>query len=511
MLNLIIFSGPPGRPNAVANTIGPDMVLVVVNPSSSGGLPTNYSVTISNSSSVYSNSTPAFLNGSAMVTFTDLTNSTNYTISAVAINCAGSSSSSDPTTIYVSCTSAWIFKVPVSGYSRYQCLDFLGASVWIFYMYQCLDILVPVSARVFYARIPALCYISVPYQLSVDSLPSLDEVFTLKCSLIYFDLPSNSAEMWGSASMQPNYVLSSASTKINQQCEAVWPAPPPSPSTSATTPNLTAQATMNKIGGHPVVEEIDLNIEMMPPPHDPIATPQASSVPPEVSLYDASTQDQRVPEESLYDGRVDPAGNVPTGRGGNVQEALYFRPDTSKKNTNVSLLSTDNRITSLEHLLVLLTGPYPTNPFPDRIRLSQLVSRPYRASSIQSSDPIYCLSSILTVNITAAMNDHSGGIQATTVTVPSNNPPLTDQLTVTWTPPTTGGVPTSYNVTINDSSSPVVIADNGSPVYTHTFTGLVSDTLYTVSVVATNCAGASNGTSETSWTCKVPYTSCLDL
>ena len=67
------------------------------------------------------------------------------------------------------------------------------------------------------------------------------------------------------------------------------------------------------------------------------------------------------------------------------------------------------------------------------------------------------------------------------------NPPPTDQLTVTWTPPTTGGVPTSYNVTINDSSSPVVIADNGSSVYTHTFTGLVSDTLYTVSVVAINC------------------------
>ena len=65
----------------------------------------------------------------------------------------------------------------------------------------------------------------------------------------------------------------------------------------------------------------------------------------------------------------------------------------------------------------------------------------------------------------------------------------THQLTVTWTPPAAGGVPTSYNVTINDSSSPVVIADNGSPVYTHTFTGLVSDTLYTVSVVAINCAG----------------------
>ena len=75
-----------------------------------------------------------------------------------------------------------------------------------------------------------------------------------------------------------------------------------------------------------------------------------------------------------------------------------------------------------------------------------------------------------------------------------------DQLTVTWTPPNTDGVPTSYNVTINDSSSSVVIADNGSPVYT--FTGLVSDTLYTVSVVAINCAGSSNGTSLTKWTCK---------
>ena len=97
---ILIISGPPGAPNAVANTTGAGMVLVVVNPSSSGGLPTSYNVTISNSSYVYSNLTPAFLNGSAMVTFTGLTNSTNYMISAVAINCAGSS---NPTTIYVSC------------------------------------------------------------------------------------------------------------------------------------------------------------------------------------------------------------------------------------------------------------------------------------------------------------------------------------------------------------------------------------------------------------------------
>ncbi|KAL5500509.1 hypothetical protein EMCRGX_G012085 [Ephydatia muelleri] len=101
-MTTIKIVGPPGRPNVVANAIGPGMVLVVMNPSSSGGLPTSYNVTISNSSYVYSNSTPAFLNGSAMVTFTGLTNSTSYTISAVAINCAGSSNSSNPTTIYVS-------------------------------------------------------------------------------------------------------------------------------------------------------------------------------------------------------------------------------------------------------------------------------------------------------------------------------------------------------------------------------------------------------------------------
>ena len=80
-----------------------------------------------------------------------------------------------------------------------------------------------------------------------------------------------------------------------------------------------------------------------------------------------------------------------------------------------------------------------------------------------------------------------------------------DQLTVAWAPPTTGGVPTSYNVSINDSSSPVVIPDNGSSQYTHTFTGLISDTLYTVFVVAINCAGTSNVTSMSDLTCK-----CID-
>ena len=76
-----------------------------------------------------------------------------------------------------------------------------------------------------------------------------------------------------------------------------------------------------------------------------------------------------------------------------------------------------------------------------------------------------------------------------------------NQLTVTWTPPTTGGVPTCYNVSTNDRSSPLVIPDNGSSLYTHTFTGLISDTLYIVAVVAINCAGTSSVTSETEVTC----------
>ena len=96
------------------------------------------------------------------------------------------------------------------------------------------------------------------------------------------------------------------------------------------------------------------------------------------------------------------------------------------------------------------------------------------------------------IQLLSSLPASPGPVGNMTVTSPS-----VDQLTVTWTPPTTGGVLTSYSVTINDSSSPVVIADNGSPVYTHTFPGLVSNTLYTVSVVAINCAGSSNGTSLT--------------
>ena len=96
----VIFSAPSGPPNVMAQTNGPDMVLVVVTPSPSGGLTTSYNVTISNCS--YTTSPPVVMtNGSAMVTFTGLRNDSSYNISAVAINCAGNSSTSIQR--YISC------------------------------------------------------------------------------------------------------------------------------------------------------------------------------------------------------------------------------------------------------------------------------------------------------------------------------------------------------------------------------------------------------------------------
>ena len=63
-----------------------------------------------------------------------------------------------------------------------------------------------------------------------------------------------------------------------------------------------------------------------------------------------------------------------------------------------------------------------------------------------------------------------------------------DQLTVTWTSVPTA---TSYNVSINDSVNTLVpIPSTGAPQYK--FTGLTNNTVYTVSVVAINCAGSSS-------------------
>ena len=77
-----------------------------------------------------------------------------------------------------------------------------------------------------------------------------------------------------------------------------------------------------------------------------------------------------------------------------------------------------------------------------------------------------------------------------------------DQLTVTWTSVPTA---TSYNVSINDSVNMLVpIPSTGAPQYT--FTGLTNNTVYTVSVVAINCAGSSSPatiTGRTGITCLV--------
>eukprot|EP00731_Ephydatia_muelleri_P033155 Em0025g111a len=68
------------------------------------------------------------------------------------------------------------------------------------------------------------------------------------------------------------------------------------------------------------------------------------------------------------------------------------------------------------------------------------------------------------------------------------------KLTVTWTSVSTA---TSYNVTINDSVNTLVaIPSTGAPQYKWNFTGLTSNTVYTVSVVAINCVGSNNTHTE---------------
>eukprot|EP00731_Ephydatia_muelleri_P009763 Em0005g349a len=63
-------------------------------------------------------------------------------------------------------------------------------------------------------------------------------------------------------------------------------------------------------------------------------------------------------------------------------------------------------------------------------------------------------------------------------------------VTVTWTSVPTA---TSYNVSINASgNTPYTIPSTGAPQYMKNFTGLTNNTVYTVSVVAINCAGSSS-------------------
>lgn len=70
-------------------------------------------------------------------------------------------------------------------------------------------------------------------------------------------------------------------------------------------------------------------------------------------------------------------------------------------------------------------------------------------------------------------------------------------VTVMWSPPTRGGAPTSYNVSINNSTPIIIPANNSNGSLTYTYNRLMSDTVYEVSIVAINCAGASNATVAT--------------
>ena len=80
-----------------------------------------------------------------------------------------------------------------------------------------------------------------------------------------------------------------------------------------------------------------------------------------------------------------------------------------------------------------------------------------------------------------------------------------DQLTVTWTSAPTA---TSYNVSINDSVNTLVpIPSTGAPQYA--FTGLTNNTVYTVSVVAINCAGSSSPATMTGRTGETKVCICM--
>ena len=65
------------------------------------------------------------------------------------------------------------------------------------------------------------------------------------------------------------------------------------------------------------------------------------------------------------------------------------------------------------------------------------------------------------------------------------------QLTVVWSPASTGSFPTSFNVSISANASLMSTAIVGVDERSHTFHGLAQGTPYTMSVVAINCAGNS--------------------
>ena len=78
------------------------------------------------------------------------------------------------------------------------------------------------------------------------------------------------------------------------------------------------------------------------------------------------------------------------------------------------------------------------------------------------------------------------------------------QLTVVWSPASSGGPSTSFSVSIGVNTSvmstAIVGAGNRTKEYSYTFTTLIEGTTYTVSVVAINCAGNSSPVNHTGGT-----------
>ena len=76
----------------------------------------------------------------------------------------------------------------------------------------------------------------------------------------------------------------------------------------------------------------------------------------------------------------------------------------------------------------------------------------------------------------------------------SDNP---TQLTVTWSPASSGSPATSFNVSISYVADKILHTDGiNADGRSHTFTGLISATTYNISVVAINCAGSSTSASQ---------------
>eukprot|EP00731_Ephydatia_muelleri_P006150 Em0003g398a len=132
--------------------------------------------------------------------------------------------------------------------------------------------------------------------------------------------------------------------------------------------------------------------------------------------------------------------------------------------------------------------------YPDPYTCSSILTVPRNTSAI-----IQCKGDDLK-NITIIRNSLTPG----TLSGVLLNTTGESSLVLTWAPPTTGGAPVNFILTINDSRSPVVIPDNGSPVYNYTFTGLTSNTMYSVSVMASNDGGNGNQTVVNNCTCASP-------